>query len=474
MSERNNHSFGIRHVRGQQLLTQVPQAWRSANGRSVCIPGSHGDPSVYLNEDTMSKHILALGSIGSGKSTLLYHVVRGILSWNSPNDRYIFFDAKGDYIRQFRNPNTSVSIGYDGEYRSEAWNLFADIMDSPAAAPDMELLRQIATTLFKRQIDASNNPTFVFGARDLFVGLVKIFINRCQRAGQTSWQYMNNAELKKFFMENARDGQVISNMVSEDPSLAWLTTYLLAPTSATTQSYLAPLQTMMNDVFVGCFARNGSFSIRQFMRSNTGKRELFLEYDPEKGCIIDTVYTALLDLAIKEAIGRQVSGRNVFFVLDEFPMIPPLTYISQALQFGRSLGVKVIAAIQNTSQMMQKYGEDEAMNIISGFSTVLAFRLFDQRSRDIISGRHGKRIVRINCASSRYNEQDIEEMRDMDVVADWDVTCLQTGQCVVSPYMGDPFLFFPDMYPIGLPAPAPVTTQPTGGSNKHIRIIRGG
>ncbi|MBQ2875149.1 MAG: TraM recognition domain-containing protein [Bacteroidales bacterium] len=42
------------------------------------------------------------------------------------------------------------------------------------------------------------------------------------------------------------------------------------------------------------------------------------------------------------------------------------------LQYARSLNVKLVAALQNTYQLKQKYGEAEAMNILSGFSTVIA------------------------------------------------------------------------------------------------------
>lgn len=440
--------YSIDHIKGPHLLMHPPSEWSDRPGEegSICVPGSHGYSDIYFSDFVLSKHILAIGSIGSGKSTLIYHMVSGILD-RSPdsNDRVIFFDAKGDYIRHFWRSEYAC-LGSDETQRSEAWNLMADIMETPDSEPNMELLRQIATTLFKKQIETSNNPTFPCGARDLFVGLVKVFIKQCQRNGNYSFTQMNNATLKQFFNQCVTDGEAISELLNETPEQAWLKAYLIAPKSATTQSYLAPLQTMLNDVFIGCFSRAGSFSIHQFMKGNTAAKVLFLEYDPEKGCLIDTVYTALLDLAMKESIGRGHGHGNCYFFLDEFPMIPALTYIGQLLQFGRSLGVKVIAAMQNTAQMEQKYGEAEAVNILSGFSTVVAFRLFDEKSRDIISARHGKRLVTISCNSSNYNAPNQELIQEMDAVTDWDITLLEPGQCIISPYKGFPFSFFPNMF----------------------------
>ena len=457
----NSMAHEIQHIRGQYLDAHPGGEWVSRpSGHYVRIPGSHGDGDVYLTEDMMSKHFLAMGSIGSGKSTLLYHVVHGILQWEaSAADRIIFFDPKGDYLRIFgrRLGTDAVCIGHTGQVHGDAWNLIADIMDDPEGEPDMELLRLIATTLFKKQIDSSNNPTFPTGARDLFVGLTKVFIARCRREGRASFAEMNNASLKSFFDRCVTDGEAISRILEETPDQAWLKTYLIAPKSATTQSYLAPLQTMMNEVFTGCFARAGEFSIRRFMRGGTGKRALFLEYDPETGCINDTVYTALIDLAMKESIGRRSSGRNCFFILDEFPMIPALTYIGQVLQYARSLNVKLVAALQNTYQLKQKYGEAEAMNILSGFSTVIAFRLFDEASRAIVSERHGERLVRIRCPSAGYNAPPQELIQELDVIADWDITSLEPGQCVFSPWKGRPFFFYPAMYRENSSFPAPAS-----------------
>ncbi len=66
----------------------------------------------------------------------------------------------------------------------------------------------------------------------------------------------------------------------------------------------------------------------------------------------------LFDLAIKKALSRnegEVRG-NVYFVADEFRLLPNLKHIADAVNFGRSLGVKFMIGIQNVNKFM-KYME---------------------------------------------------------------------------------------------------------------------
>lgn len=462
--------FNIECFSGQQIADNIQQEYltRPADGLYAEIREHSDSRSLYFNEKLLSKHMIALGAIGSGKTNFLYYVFQSLLQrlqdggQGHSQDRVICFDPKGDYCEKFFSRN-SVCIGSDVANITDSWNLFAEVMDTPTSPIDCELLRQIATTLFKKQIDSSNNPVFPSGARDLFVGLFRYFVQERVAGGDASFATMNNATLKRFFETHVTDAEEIKRMVLSVPGCEWLSTYLMAPQSATTQSYLAPLQAVVNEIFVGCFAKPGTFSVRQFMRGSNDRRVLFLEYDPEKGCIIDAVYTAILDLAMKEAIGRnRVQRRNVIFVLDEFPMLPALSYVDQILQFGRSIGVKVVAAIQSTAQLTQKYGDSGATNIISGFSTMVAFRLFDSMSRDAVIQRHGKNLSCVTYLSRNRDESNKEQLLELNAVTDWDITQLKIGECIVSPPNGVPFRFYPKVF----------NQVPVRGQTRHaMRII---
>lgn len=450
-------------IEGQALQERAPALQNSAQ-RYITVPATTGNP-LELTEEVACKHILSMGSIGSGKTNCMFHILRAIVAALRRIDRMIIFDAKGDYEEEFRTEGDIVIGGASGR-SEEIWNIFADLMDSPNEAPDMQLLRQLATTLFDKQIKTSNNPAFPSGARDLFVGLTLAFIRREQRKGTASWATLNNRTLKRFFANEVSDPARIAELIAEHPDLKWLKMYILSPQSATTQSYLAPLQAVVNEMFIGCFEQAGSFSIRKYIVSG-GTGKVFISYDAEYGCMMDAIYTVLLDMAMRQAIGRSArNGGSIFFSLDELPMLPALTYLDQCLNFGRSLGVKVIAGIQNSSQMDEKYGEARAASVLSGFSTYLCFHLFDEKSRILVKERHGKNLKRISCMQLN-GQNDTEVLQQFDVIEDWDITQLDKGRCIVSLPEGEPFRFHPLKY-----EPKKKDGQKKPTSNFHITLVR--
>ena len=228
----------------------------------------------------------------------------------------------------------------------------------------------------------------------------------------------------------------IRNLLKPYEDLKWVRNYINKDNSASTnQSYIVHLYQNLFNVFSGGFAQAGDFSIKEALRNKGGKaifleydlengilyiyiktylmyfqedllkleifqlrkllrnkggKAIFLEYDLENGNVLKPVYTLMLDLAMKDVLGRSTSEGNVYFILDEFPLIPKLSYMDNALNFGRSLGVKVIAGIQNVGQVEYVYEQALARSIISGFGTVFAFRLFDEESRNVVATRHGR------------------------------------------------------------------------------------
>ena len=92
---------------------------------------------------------------------------------------------------------------------------------------------------------------------------------------------------------------------------------------------------------------------------------------------------------MKEALGfgrattadhRKVPD-NFYFVLDEFALLPRLSHIGDGINFGRELGLQFLVATQNVNQVFHGYPRRGGESILSGFGTVLAFRLADEASR---------------------------------------------------------------------------------------------
>ena len=162
------------------------------------------------------------------------------------------------------------------------------------------------------------------------------------------------------------------------------------------------------------------------------------------GEILTPIYRLLFDLALKEAMGRCKSEGNVYFVCDEFKLLPDLQHIEDGVNFGRSLGVKVFAGVQSVEQLYEIYGESKGKNIAAGFSSVYAFKANDSSTRDFISDLYGKNIVLEQYKTS--NNTLVEEKREGKTVEDWNLNNLQIGQAIVGLPFKQPFVYKFDEY----------------------------
>ncbi len=428
-------------LEGQQLQNLAPG---TVIGKGKAPRGIRGQDNtgIVIDPTMLGKHILALGAIGSGKSNLIYHLIRGVvLDSITPEDVVIFFDAKGDYLQEFYRPGDYV-IGNQKRIASDKnvvfWNIFEDILVTPEDER-METVREVGTSIFKKHIDNSQSPGFIMGARDIFCALIVAFLRDSERNGKA----YHNRFLKNAF--NSANAKVIREKLQQYRDLSWATSYIMSENSATTQSYLSPLFTVAQELFVGSFAEQGNFSMRRAVQEKGGK-SIFLEYDVASGNTLEAIYTVLIDLAMKEALGQGKPKGNVYFILDEFPLIPKLNYMDNALNFGRSLGVKVIAGIQNVGQVENTYTQPLAHSLLSGFGTMFAFRLFDEKSRRIIGDRHGRNRKQISIMATASYKGMQEQIVDGSAVEDWDVTKLDIGQCIVSMASEEPFRFYPVLY----------------------------
>ncbi len=262
------------------------------------------------------------------------------------------------------------------------------------------------------------------------------------------------------------------DLLDRHPDLAGTARYLQG--SGTPESILAFLQQALNAALTGAFRRaDGTFSVRDFVRRRGG-RALFIEYDIAVGSRLLPVYRVLMDLAIKEALSQgRADGRagrapgSAFFVLDEFALLPHLAHISDGINFGRSLGLKFLVATQNVSQVRHAYGPETAGSILSGFGTVLAFRLTDDASRTLVRERFGANRKRISTTAAVRSAGVSQEVVDGHVIEDWHVSGLGRGQCVAALPDGPPFAFtfaeYPGRVPVSAarpPAPAAPPSPP--------------
>jgi hypothetical protein len=100
-----------------------------------------------------------------------------------------------------------------------------------------------------------------------------------------------------------------------------------------------------------------------------------------------------------------------------------------------------LVGTQNVNQVLKAYGAEIGASILSGFGTVLAFRLMDNTSRDLVRQRFGTNRKQITT-NAHVRSEGVQQVVVMgNVIEDWVLSDLTLGQCIVSLPEGVPFLF---------------------------------
>lgn len=432
-------AISVEVVEGQKLNLKVPlnakvmQAplLNCAHPINVVLQGKDGENQIdkfVLTEKLMSQHLMLVGGIGSGKTNTFNQILAGVIPQLKLTDVMIIFDTKGDFYKEFYTPGDIV-ISNDftatGSNSIDYWNIINELDDDSLKENAIE----IANALFAEKLKiAGNNSFFPQAAKDIMSAVLYHFA--LKKKTVKSDNFTLSEELKKAPLEWY---QSILSMYSHFSAMK---SYIPDEALGQALGVLAEIQQVVRSVFVGNFAKRGTLSIRELVRQKGGKK-IFIEYDIGVGGILTPIYSLLFDLAIKEALCRTKSEGNVFFVCDEFKLLPNLKHIDDAVNFGRSLGIKFMIGIQNIDQIIEIYGENMAKNIFSGFLNQFAFNVSDYSTRTYIKERSGENRKRTTDKSSMVQIS----IDTAHVVEDWDISNLKLGEAIVSLNSSEPFKF---------------------------------
>lgn len=423
----------IQVFEGNRLETKPP-AFSNKNERCRFLgrDSSGGVCTVPLSDDLLSSHLLFLGGIGTGKTNAIFQLLTQIKGSMTDRDVMLIFDTKGDFHREFYRPGDTV-ISNDskatGPSGVDYWNIFREIGTGESVEANIV---EIAKTLFHERTEKTSQPFFPNAAKDLFCGILTHF------ARSSGAEKMDNARLRSF-LDQSSAGE-LRTMLQSHSDMKAMVSYIADDRSPQTQGVLSELQQMVREILIGNFRKPGAISVRDAIRSKGGHR-IFIEYDLGIGNLLTPIYRLLLDLAIKESLCREKSEGNVWFVIDEFRLLPNLQHVDSGVNFGRSLGAKFMIGVQNIDQIFHGYGESLARSILSGFMTTVAFRVNDANTREFIKGLFGKNRKREAYMASVQTRGIVENVRDANVIEDWDITNLPTGQAILGVPDNMPFLF---------------------------------
>lgn len=397
-------------------------------GASPAEFGVHGTGAtgIALSDPMMGRHLLFLGGIGTGKTVGMSALIGSIRKGLTPDDVLVFFDTKGDYYESFHRPGDAViaattAADFEGQV---SWNLFEEFRDIAHGRTVEDEILEVCSGLFSSLIKkAGDNSYFANAARDVFVALVTAMYR------QSADRSNKDVRMIVGGMTHAEMHELLDAPGNAD--LRGAKNYIAKEGGNSTMATLAFMQQVIQESFRSSFGREGDFSIRRYIRDK-GAKALFLEYDIASGTMLAPIYKTMIDVAMKEAMSRSRTAGRVFFVLDEFALLPELTHLSNGLNFGRSLGLRFIVGTQNIKQVQAMYGEQMAASVLSSFGTVFAFRLYDGSSREFVRDRFGKNRKISRFESVVRTKGMNETTADGYVVEDWDLSSLPVGSCIAA------------------------------------------
>ena len=410
---------------------------RSVNGTSC---------SFGLDDALLSRHSLIIGSNGVGKSNLYYSMLKPIMermrqkqAARSTRDTVIVFDVKGEFYQRFADATKDVVVDNSISARSWAdkWNIFKELEVNAEAGRNAseravlinEAANEIARELFADR-GSKQQPFFANAARDIFAAVLCYII-------RFKPNFANNRDMVSFVKGYASQVDMIDEIAAAMPDCAYIKSYVGNGTSGQALGVFAEFNSMLNDYFQGVFCEKGELSMRRLVRD--GGRVVFIKYDMSSGQVLTPVYRLLMDLALKESLTEHRDKRNVYVIADEFKRLPRMNYIEDALNLGRSYGVKVIAAVQSVAQISDSYGEEKGMVLLGGFTNVFGFRTNDCKSRDYLRDLFGRNLISeyYDTVSGRPTDRE----REGYTVEDWELTELKVGEAVISLAEHKPFWF---------------------------------
>ena len=414
-------------------LSESPIIYPTENPRCafVGIDQTGRDIYVPIDANLLSRHMVLLGGIGTGKTNTFNQIISQLRQSMTQDDVMIIFDTKGDFYNTFYRPGDIVISNDDsatGPNGKDYWNIFNEIERDEHME---ENIVEIAKSLFHQKLEKTNQPFFPNAAKDLFSAILTHFTRHTELQA--------NNETLRMFLDGCPTAD-IREMLKQHDDLKAMVSYIFDDRSPQTQGVISELQQLSREIFLGNFKKQGTLSMRNIVR-NKGGRFVFIEYDLGIGNMLSPIYSLLFDLAIKEALCRKKSEGNVYFITDEFSLIPNLQHVDDAVNFGRSLGVKFMIGIQNIDQVYENYGENRARSLLSGFLTSVCFRVNDGKSKEFIRELHGVNRKKEIYMASVQGRGIVESLRDANVVEDWDITRLAIGQAIIGFPGKPPFLF---------------------------------
>lgn len=374
-----------RHVRGPKVL-RGPTARRSLSKslRQECHLSGNGIdlvPGIKMSRDRESRHIMITGGVGSGKTQMMRHLILGAMK---RGDHTLVLDTKGDMTRGL--PGDIVLLAPQDE-RSAAWAVAKDCIS-----------KQDARELAARFIPKSDDPMWSEAARSILVACI-VSLQK-EKPGEWTWANL--------YSRTIMEPEVLKCFADKyHPAASQL---LADPTSKTAMSILTTFKAHLPTIEALADAWGGkgdkAFPISKWLQETEGTVPVVLQRDgryPELSNAWISGLISLLSSYVSSAALEESTKRRIWLFLDEFPQLEKMDEFATLLDLGRSKGVCVVLAAQDTAQIRARYGRDRTNAWFSMVGTHIVTRMNVGEGAADISRALGLEEIEISVPTTSYS-----------------------------------------------------------------------
>lgn len=347
----------------------------------------------------------------SGKTTQIKKLLCSTV--NKADCLNLVFDIKGEFTREFYKPGNKVLSLHDKDgYSTERWSLMREVVSSQHPHTTAA---EIADTVFSEAIRKSNQPFFPKSASTIFESFLRFMV----------YKHSDNPPTNKQLIQSmlSFNADKLIEAFSAFPELGGIKP-LLTGASQTVGGIRAELNQVLSDTFRGNFCGDGDFSICDFVRAEENAT-LFLETSLNEMSSSTKAFQIIIDLAIKEVLSGSAKAKNIYFYLDEIPLLHCPT-LQTLVNFGAGYHAYAVIGVQNISQLNAAYGENEANAIVSGLLSHVVLRANDVATAEYFSRRSGTELKSISRVAA--DRKTVNTTAELPAVSTADFARLNTGE----------------------------------------------
>ncbi|MCY0149603.1 type IV secretion system DNA-binding domain-containing protein [Hoeflea sp. G2-23] len=358
-----SHVNGPQLVAGKAAIRSLSAAWAKRFGGADS--GVELVAGLTMPRPLEAEHILLAGGTGAGKTTVMETIMDSAIK---RGDKILALDVKGDVTARF--PIDDFCLLALDDARSSRWMLGLDIVTPEDAA-------ELATEIIRE----TNDPSWSAGARQVLTAILVRLQNEAAKRGKV-WSW---TDLDQILSKPVAD--LFRLLRQSDPVAASLINVEQDQTQRQAMSFYFVLAANAGQMAKAFAAMGGSsrnvtkspgVSIRRWARG-AGSANLILRQSRRQPELSASMFRIVLKIVADNAGSISYSdGKSppaTWLCLDELPQLGHSPAIPRLAAIGRSLGVRIVAAIQSPAQLKEIYGADGAQHLLDNMTTKIVGRL---------------------------------------------------------------------------------------------------